>query len=194
LKTYKDISGKKKSESKKWGIILLLALGLYSGMVQGQLLRINIEVKDNVRMEQIMPFTFDITASNKTASPFDIKTERGAQNLSAWGVYSLVGRENILVMVRLEAPDMLRDEQNNTMPLELTMAWQNDGTQDETTAKPAKNNNAVFPLNNSGLLIENMKKAPALLHAYIFLRGTVKISKTTTSTYEGKLHLIVEYE
>ena len=117
MKTYKNISGKKKSESKKWEIILLLALGLYSGMVEGQLLKIIIEVKNNVRMEQVMPFTFDITSSNKTASPFDIKAESGAQNLSAWGVYSLVGRENILVMVRLEAPDMLRDEQNNTIPL-----------------------------------------------------------------------------
>jgi hypothetical protein len=74
------------------------------------------------------------------------------------------------------------------------MAWQNDGTPGEATAKPAKDNKSVFPLSNSGLLIENMKEAPAILRAYIFLRGTAIVPKTATSPYEGKVHLIVEYE
>jgi hypothetical protein len=73
------------------------------------------------------------------------------------------------------------------------MAWQNDGTQDEATAKPAKDNKSVFPLSNSGLLIENMKGAPAVLYAYIFLKGTAIIPKTATSPYEGQVHLIIEY-
>jgi len=178
-----------KCESKKWNIILLLALGLYSGMVQGQLIRINIEVKANVNVEEIKPFAFDLSSPSS-----GIKAENGAQNLYAEGVYSLAGRENISVMVRVEAPDMLIDGQNNTIPFEMTMAWQNNGTQGEATAKPAKDNKSVFPLSNSGRLIENMKGAPAVLYAYIFLRGNAIIPKTATSPYEGKVLLIVEYE
>jgi len=186
---YKEISRKMKSESKKWGIILLLMLGLCSGLVQGQFMRINFGVKANVCMEQIMPFAF-----NTTAPSSDIEVESGTQFLQASGVYSLIGLENISVMVRVEAPDVLLDGQNNTIPFELTMAWQNDGTQEEATAKPAKDNKSVFPLSNSGLLIENMKEAPAILRAYIFLRGTAIIPKTATSPYEGNVHLIIEYE
>jgi len=186
---YKEISRKMKNESKKWVIILLLAPGLYSGVVQGQFMRMNFEVKANVRMEQIMPFDF-----NTTAPSSDIEVESGTQILQASGVYSLVGLENISVMVRVEAPNVLLDEQNNTIPFELTMAWQNDGTQDEATAKPAKDNKSVFPLSNSGLLIKNMKEAPAVLYAYIFLKGTAIIPRTATSPYEGRVHLIVEYE
>ena len=178
-----------KSERKKWEIILLLALGLCSGMVQGQLIRINIEVKGNVSMEQIMPFAVNLTSPSS-----DINVQNGTQNLYAWGIYSLVGRENISVIVRVEAPDVLLDQQNNSIPFEFTMAWQNNGTQSEVTAKPAKDNRSVFPLNNSGRLIENMKDAPALLRAYIFLKGTAKLPKIITSPYEGEVHLIVEYE
>ena len=178
-----------KCESKKWNIILLLALGLCSWMVQGQLIRINIEVKAKSSMEQIAPFAFDLPSPSS-----DIKAGNGAQNLYAEGVYALVGRENISVIVRVEAPDVLLDQQNNSIPFEFTMAWQNNGTQSEVTAKPAKDNRSVFPLNNSGRLIENMKGAPAVLHAYIFLKGTARLPKTITSPYEGKVHLIVEYE
>lgn len=178
-----------KCESKKWNIILLLALGLCSGVVHGQFMRLNIEVKAKSSMEQIAPFAFDNTAPSSY-----IEAVSGSQSLRATGVYSLVGRENISVMVRVEAPDVLVDGQNNTIPFELTMAWQNDGTQGEATAKPAKDNKSVFPLSNSGRLIENIKGAPAVLHAYIFLKGTAIIPKTATSPYEGKVHLIVEYE
>jgi len=118
----------------------------------------------------------------------------GKGTLFASAMFSITAGENITVMVRLEGPDMLLDGQNNTMPFDLTMAWQNDGTQNEATANPAKDNKSVFPLSNSGLLIENMKGAPSILHAYLFLKGTAIIPKTPTSRYEGTVHLIVEYE
>jgi len=178
-----------KCESKKWNIILLLTLGLCSGMAHGQYMRIIMDVKKNVGTEQLIPFAVDTLTG-----PFNIERVAGTETLYAFGMYSIAAGENITVMVQLEASDVLIDGQNNAMPFDLTMAWQNDGTKSEATAKPAKDNKSVFPLSNSGLLIENMKEAPAILRAYIFLRGTVIVPKAATSFYEGKVHLIVEYE
>jgi hypothetical protein len=176
-------------ERKKWNIILLLALGLYSGIAHGQFMRIILDVKKNVGTEQIIPFSIDTLTG-----PFNIEQVAGTETLYAFGMFSIAAGENITVMVRLEASDIMIDGQNNTRPFDLTMAWQNNGTKNEATAKRAKDNKSVFPLSNSGLLIENMKGAPAILHAYIFLRGTAMVPKTATSPYEGKVHLIVEYE
>lgn len=180
---------KKICDSKKWVIIQLVALGLYSGVVNGQNIRIVMDVKKNVGTEQLIPF-----AIGTLTGPFYVERVAGTETLYAFGMFSITAKENITVMVRLEASDVMIDGQNNTRPFDLTMAWQNNGTKNEATAKPAKDNKSVFPLSNSGLLIENMKGAPAILRAYIFLNGTAIIPKTATSPYEGKVHLIVEYE
>lgn len=147
------------------------------------------DVKKNVGTEQIIPFSIDTLTG-----PFNIERVAGTETLYAFGMFSITAGENITVMVRLEVSDVMIDGQNNTRPFDLTMAWQNDGTKNEATAKLAKDNKSVFPLSNSGLLIENMKEPPAILRAYIFLRGTVILPKAATSLYEGKVHLIIEYE
>jgi hypothetical protein len=183
------VGRKKKRESKMREIILLLALGLCSGMAHGQFMQIIMNVEKKVGLEQINTFMEDIPTG-----PLKIEQMAGTGTLSAFGMFAITAQENIIVIVRLEAPAMLLDGQNNAMPFDLTMAWQNDGTPSEATAKPAKDNKSVFPLSNSGLLIENMKGAPSILHAYLFLKGTAIIPKTPTSRYEGTVHLIVEYE
>jgi hypothetical protein len=146
------------------------------------------DVKKNIGTEQLIPFTIDTLTG-----PFHIERTAGTEILSAFGMYSIAARENITVMVRLESSEVLIDGQNKAIPFDLKMFWQNNGTSNEANAKPAKDNKSVFPLNNSGLLVENMKDPPVVLHAYIFIRGTATVPKTT-SLYESTVNLIVEYE
>jgi hypothetical protein len=182
-------------------IILLLSLVLWSGKVQCQLIKIKIQVKSNISIEQLRPLNFSSTLSSNTLKADSgkkilsaIKSDSSTQIFRFWGVYSLAASENILALVHLETSDILVDDQKNTIPFKITMTWQNDGSQNEITAKPAENNKCIFPLNNSGQLIEDMINAPSLLHAYIFLTGTAIVPNTSKATYVGQAYMIIEYE
>ena len=109
------------------------------------------------------------------------------------GTYSLTisSAENLQVMAILKHSEFLLNGAGSAIKLTAVLAYRNDGKN-----KPPKANasdSAVFPMSNSGLLINNMKDSPQVLNAYLMVYTTIEKPNISGTNYTGDIRLTIEY-
>lgn len=163
------------------GCFFALLAASYSQPASAQFLRLNIVIPPKTGQSEVRPFEFDQKSTTKT----------GMQAFDGNGIICISGTENFQILAILSHSDSLRNETRQAIPFLVDLAYRNDGQ-----SKPPGTNaghRISFPLSDCWRTIEFMKNNPDVINAFIFLHMTADIPHFTTSSYSGKINLIIEY-
>lgn len=114
------------------------------------------------------------------------------QDYSA-GQFSISASENVNIIVSYVAPEELVKDVDNTLPVKMEAAYLNDGTNNARNAITFDNNNAVFQINNSGLMVDQMDARIHKLECWLYFYGNVYVGDVEPGVYYGFLQVRVEY-
>lgn len=186
-KTHINKAGRQQ-KYEKWQVcrlfMMLAVCLLMSVNVYAQFMRVNLQMDSETGMEQTDPFLFKLVK----------EPEKGLLMYEGSGRFCISGNENLQVQVTVDVPGTLQNELNQSLPLKMKMSYINDDGQKLLNTFPNNSDQASFPLNNSGLLIENMQSAPSVLKAFLVLEALTGTAPNLTSTsYLGVLNIKIEY-
>jgi hypothetical protein len=157
-------------------LILIAGLVISVASVFGQPLKVNVKVNSTVGIQQEQPF--EVVKGQKTGK------------LNATGAFIIKGKENSNVLVSLNSPDVLTNREKQTMPLNMTMAWNKDTPANENKLQfNAKTTNTfTFSQGETGKTAQDDNKL-----GYLYLKGTAEVPADAQSPFTGTINLTVEY-
>ena len=146
---------------------------------------------------QFININIDIPAksgvSELESSDMDWQSVMNNNQQQLEGTYTLTisSAENVQIMAILKHSDYLISASGAAIKLGTVLAYRNDG---EKKSKIADSSDvAVFPMSNSGLLIDYMKDTPQLLKANLMVYTTIERPKLKNSIFTGDIVLTIEY-
>lgn len=108
------------------------------------------------------------------------------------GRFTISAGENTELLVSVIASEKLVKDPDNSIPFEVETYYINDGTGNVQTAVAFENNTAVFPVNNSGLLVDRMDGRMHKLEANIIIASSYYIGNIDPGTYYGNITVRIE--
>ncbi len=185
--------------SRKWmnhmrltGIRSLIISGCFLVMVnvQGQSLKVHLDVNSTVGMQELIPF--EVVANHEIQS-----LPRGSSGTSTMiqtmGAITITGKENMDVLIRLDAPDVLVNKEKQTMPFNMSLAWQNDAGSGAQNLVWLNNKNNVFKIGGRPNASDQKEKRDDELQACLYIKGIAEVPDNAESAFEGIVHLTIEY-
>jgi len=140
-------------------------------------------------MQQLMPFEAIPANSMQAMAGSSVRPHSS----NAMGAFTLTGKENTDMLVRLDAPELLVNKENQTMPYQMKFAWQNIVSADVNAMKWQNSKENVFKLTRSLNGVGGMKKQDDDSQAYLYLIGYADAPANATSPFEGNVKLTIEY-
>lgn len=173
--------------------LLLLFLLSFSLSTQAQFIRINLDVEPETGLSESSDFDLLLRPTDKSNLPAEWTGSFDEDQELYRGNYLLQirGNENFLVQARISHTPVLLSKKGESLPLLVQMAYRNDGF-----SQPPYNacgEEVFFPLNDSGLLIENIKSNPQVLISTVFVQVNVAAPVQKQDLYSGNIHLQLEY-
>ncbi len=110
------------------------------------------------------------------------------------GRFSVQAAENVNVLVNIDAPEELVLDEHNRLPFQVQAGYLNNGTRRAHQATPFEGNQARFPLNREGLLVDRLRPENGQVEATIFLFGATFAGDVRPGVYEGVITITTEYE
>lgn len=169
------------AQCKMLKAVLVLFLLLFQVSAKAQFIKINLDIPAKAGLAEIAPLVFN--------TQFDSVTSK--QMLIGTSVLCISGAENMQVQATLTYSDFLRSEIGDSIKMNASMAYRNDGVSE----LPGTNKGCFFnfPLSSCGLLIQSIKNYPVELNAYIFIRATSPLLLKSKQIYVGNIDLMLEY-
>jgi hypothetical protein len=109
------------------------------------------------------------------------------------GAYTMTGKENTDIMVRLYAPEVLVNKENQTTPYQMKVAWLNNTSGDVNSLNWSNSKNNVFKLTSDLNGSEKKKTQDDDLQGSLYLQGTADVKANSESPFEGNVKLTIEY-
>jgi hypothetical protein len=171
---------------------MILTAGLFfTGVsVFGQPLQVSIKVNSTVGIQQVLPYE---TLPEKKSPSGTVDLTKKTRTVNAMGAFTIKGKENCNVLVQLNAPDMLTNKENQSMPFNMSLAWHNNtaGDPNKLTFSTNKTNMVAF---GKGLNTADEKtNQDDERTAYLYLKGTVDVPLDSQSPPEGRILMTIEY-
>ena len=171
------------------GTMILVCLML-PATISAQALKVSIKVNTTVGMQQSMPFEAMPENNMKASVNGESSPKRSINTL---GSFTMTGKENTDVMVRLDAPGVLVNKNNQTMPYQMQVAWQNNVSGDVNNLKWSNSKDNTFKLTSNLNSVEKKKTQDGDLQASLYLKGIYEASANSDSPFEGNVKLTIEY-
>ena len=171
-------------------LVMVAACFLNVVNVSGQVVKVNIKVNTTVAMQETKPF--EVVDDNGIKVTDDSFTGK-ARFVDAMGTFMLKGKENTDVLVKLDAPEVLVNHENLTMPFIMNVAWHNNTAASGNKLKWSANKYNVFKFRKSAKETVKESVNDEDLLAYLYLKGTAEIPANAQSTFEGDVRLTIEY-
>jgi len=146
---------------------------------------------------QFININIDIPAktgvSDLESSEMDWQSVLNNNRKEMEGSYALTisSAENVQVMAILKHSDYLISPSGSAIKLNAALAYRNDGQ--DKPKKVISSDVVVFPMSDSGLLIDYMKDSPQLLQAYLMVFTTLERPVSNNEIYTGDIVLTIEY-
>lgn len=163
------------------GAAIVLFLMFFPLMANAQFININIDIPTKTGVSEM-----------ETSEPiWKPNNDPVVRELESSYNLTLSSSENLLVMASLRHSDYLQNESGSLVKLEATLAYRNDGV--NKLQRAGTNDLVIFPMSNSGLLIENMKGNHQNLNAFLMIFTTTEMPKEVKGLYTGEISLKIEY-
>ena len=157
--------------------------------VSGQAVKINIQVNSTVGMQQLMPF--EAMPANSMQAMAGAST--GSRGSNAMGAFTITGKENTDFLICLDAPKVLVNRENQTMPYQMKFAWQDKISGDVNSMKWSDSKENVFKLTRGPGRAGEKKRQDDDSHGYLYLIGYADAPANAGSPFEGNVKLTIEY-
>jgi hypothetical protein len=175
-------------------LILIVALVCFMQVspvsAQDQALKVRINVNSKVGVQQYMPFESMPENNIQSAAKGSASRTRSA---NAMGAYMITGKENTDVIIRLDAPEVLVNKENQTTPYQMNLAWQNSVPGDVNAMNWSNSKDNVFKLTRGLVANEAKSMQDDDSQAYLYLRGYAEVPANAGSPFEGNVKLTIEY-
>ena len=154
-------------------------------------------VSPNNLSAQFININIDIPAksgvSDLESSDMDWKSvvNSNRRELESTFTLTISSAENVQVMAILKHSDYLISPSGSAIKLNAALAYRNDGQ--DKPKKVISSDVVVFPMSDSGLLIDYMKDSPQLLQAYLMVFTTLERPVSNNEIYTGDIVLTIEY-
>lgn len=129
-------------------------------------------------------------------NPGELRPDYGWTNIPigdvAAGRLSITAAENIELLVTVEASEELVKDPDNKIPFEITPYYINDGTNLSRNAVLFENNTVIFPVHNSGLLVDRMEGRTHRLEAHLLFASSLYVGNIDPGTYYGIITIRIE--
>ncbi len=129
-------------------------------------------------------------------NPGELHTDYGWLNIpfddDDAGRISITAAENIELLVTVEASEQLVKDPDNSIPFEVTPYYINDGNDHSRNAVPFENTSVIFPVHNSGLLVDRMEGRMHKLEAHIIFAYSLYVGNIAPGTYYGQVTVSIE--
>ncbi|MEI7895740.1 MAG: hypothetical protein WCJ26_01795 [bacterium] len=155
-----------------------------------QSLKVNIRVNSTVGMRPSIPFEDMPENKTKTLTKGESLQNR---SVSGMGAFTITGKENTDMLIRLDAPQVLVNKENQTMPYQMKLALVNNTSADVNSLNWSSNKSNVFKLSKSLNEVQHKNLRDDDFQASLYLKGTADVSANSKSTFEGKVKLTIEY-
>jgi len=171
---------------------LILVLGYFSltANVAGQTVKVDLKVNATVEMMQVTPF--EVVPENwaiATGKGFSGRTH----SVNTVGTFTIRGKENQDILVKLDAPEVLTNKENQTMPFNMKLAWHNTPAGDLNNLKWSNDKSNVFNLMKSAEAANGKNVKDNNQQAYLYLKSTAEVPVHAASPFEGNVNLTIEY-
>ena len=170
-------------------LILTISCLVQVLIVSGQAVKINIQVKSTVAMQQLMPF--ETMPANSMQAMDGTSIRPRATN--AMGAFTITGKENTDVLISLDAPNVLVNKENQTTPYQMKFSWQDKISGDVNSMKWSNSNENVFKLTRSLNGVDDKKKQEDDSMGFLYLIGYADAPANAASPFEGNVKLTIEY-
>lgn len=173
--------------------LLLLFLLSVSLSTQAQFIRINLDVEPETGLSESNDFDLLLRPAEKKDLPTEWAGSFSEENNLYRGNYlfQIRGNENFLVQAKISHTPFLLSTKGESLPLLVQMAYRNDGV--SRPPYKAGGDYLFFPLNDSGLLIENIKSNPQVLISTVFVQVNIAAPAQKQDIYSGNINLQLEY-
>ena len=186
----KQYKMKRMNQNRLTATLILMIVCLYQvSNVSGQAVKVNIKVNSIVGMQQLMPF--EAMPENNMQSIAKVSSVH-SRSANVMGAYTLTGKENTNVLIRLDSPEVLVNKENQTMPYQMKLAWQNTNSGDVNAMKWSYSKDNVFKLTRSLNMVKEKTKQDDDSQAYLYLIGYAEIPTNSDSPFEGNVKLTIE--
>lgn len=169
--------------------MMIIALSLPLSFTKAQYVAVDMKLMHEKIGTEILPFGFPISKSKEESTK-----EVNMKTFTGKGIYTVSATENLRVLVSVTYTDKLTDKAKKKVPFEVEMSYQNNGTENEITAKIDNEKHACFELSNSGRLIDQIKTPTNRVSAYVFLYGKISATEVYQYPLKGEITLTAEYE
>lgn len=167
-------------------LALFMICLLHSVPSRAQFLRLEIVIEDDISIVDARTLQTDIIPAN--FGWFHIQP-----NDELAGRLTISTAENINLYVSIQAPNELVMDQDNKLPFVLEAAYLNTGNMNVRNAIPFDGQNTYFPMNNSGLLADNMPASSIPLRSTIFFYGSIYVGMVDPGVYSGVVNVTIEF-
>lgn len=154
---------------------------------QAQFLRLQLVVEDEIAISRSDRMDLGMIRPNQGWVQVNVMDDFA-------GRLTLRTTENNNVIVNIRASEELIMDGFNRMPFLFEAAYVNDGSNDPRNAIPITNNQAAFPINNNGLLAENMANHRQQLQLTLLFYGSIYAGEIEPGVYSGNVLVTIEYE
>ncbi len=151
-----------------------------------QFMRLQLIIEDEIFIADVRIFQTDIIPANYgwyQISPDDEYAGR----------VTIRTAENINLYVSVQSPGELVLDANNKIPFVLEAAFLNTGNMDFSQAIAFDGNEACFPINNNGLLVEHMPASKIPVEATLLFYGSLYVGMVDPGVYHGVVKVSIEY-
>jgi hypothetical protein len=175
-------------------LILIVALVCFLQVspvsAQDQALKVRINVNSKVGVQQYLPFESMPENNIQAAAKGSVSRTRSA---NAMGAYTITGKENTDVLIRLDAPEVLVNKEKQTTPYQMKLAWQNTVPGDVNAINWSTSKDNVFKLSGSMNVADGKQVKDDDSQAYLYLSGYAEVPANAGSPFEGNVKLTIEY-
>jgi hypothetical protein len=171
---------------------LILILGFFCPVADffGQPLKVNIKVNSTVGIQQAQPF--EIIPEQKSVSGKRDLSSR-TRIVNAMGAFTITGKENSSVLVRVNAPEALSNETKQAKPFNMSLAWHNNTACDASKLRFNNNNSNVFEFGKGVYGAGERTMQDDDRQAYLYLKGTAEVPANSQGPLVAEIHLTIEY-
>lgn len=162
-----------------WLILLFINVSL---PVSAQSLYISLDIPSSVGVSTLTPMVMELQYDQS----INMQTMRGMAE------FIISASENLPVMVKITSTGQLLNNRQQSLPLALSLAYQNDGLAGPPDPPP-ENTSAVFSLKNNGLMRNNMKTDTGIWNGIINIYAQAPITNYSPGTYSGDINVTIEY-
>lgn len=171
---------------------MILVSGLFLIMISvfGQPLHVSIKVNSTVGVQQVIPY--ENLPEKKTQSG-TINLEKNTRTVNALGAFIIKGKENSNVLIQMNAPDVLTNNENQTMLFNMSLAWHNNTAGDPNKLQFNTNKCNVVEFGKGFNKAGDKTILDDERTTYLYLKGTVDIPLNSKSPPEGNVLMVIEY-